>query len=170
MNVSVRDSGIVVVGSGLAGLLTALRLAPRPVTLLTKTPFLAGGSSDLAQGGVAAAVALDDSPADHAEDTLAAGAGLCDEAMVRLLAEDGAREARALIGEGLPFDRDDEGLPLLGREGAHRRPRILHAGGDATGRTLVQALVARVRAAPSITVVEKTFALDLVRDGGRIAG
>ena len=170
MSVSVRETGILVVGSGLAGLLTALRLAPRPVTLLTKTPFLAGGSSDLAQGGVAAAVALDDSPADHAEDTLAAGAGLCDEAMVRLLAEDGAREARALIAEGLPFDLDDEGLPLLGREGAHRRARILHAGGDATGHTLVQALVARVRATPSIRVAEGGFALDLVLDGGRVAG
>ncbi len=166
----VRDAGIVVIGSGLAGLLTALRLAPRPVTLLTKTPFLAGGSSDLAQGGVAAAVALDDSPADHAEDTLEAGAGLCDEAMVRLLAEDGAREAKALIGEGLPFDLDDEGLPLLGREGAHRRPRILHAGGDATGRTLVQALVAKVRAAPSITVIERAFAPDLALEDGRVAG
>ncbi|MEI6559648.1 MAG: L-aspartate oxidase [Rhodospirillaceae bacterium] len=166
----VRDAGIVVVGSGLAGLLTALRLAPRPVTLLTKTPFLAGGSSDLAQGGVAAAVALDDSPADHAEDTLDAGAGLCDEAMVRLLAEDGAREARALIGEGLPFDLDDEGLPLLGREGAHRRPRILHAGGDATGHTLVQTLVRRVLATPSILVVERAFALDLALESGRVAG
>lgn len=170
MSVSLWDAGIVVVGSGLAGLLTALRLAPRPVTLLTKTPMLAGGSSDLAQGGVAAAVALDDSPADHAEDTLKAGAGLCDEAMVRLLVEDGAREARALIDEGLPFDLDDEGLPLLGREGAHRRPRILHAGGDATGRNLVRALVARVRATPSIRIVERAFALDLVLENGHVAG
>ncbi len=166
----VSDAEIVVVGSGLAGLLTALRLAPLPVTLLTKTPFLAGGSSDLAQGGIAAAVAIDDSPADHAEDTLAAGAGLCDEAMVRLLAEDGARETRALIGEGLPFDLDDEGVPLLGREGAHRRHRILHAGGDATGHTLVQTLVARVRACPSIRVIEEAFALDLILADGRVTG
>ena len=161
----------MVVGSGLAGLLVALRLAPRPVTLLTKTPFLAGGSSDLAQGGIAAAVALDDSPADHAADTLAAGAGLCDEAMVRLLAEDGASAARVLIAEGLPFDRDDQGVPLLGQEAAHRRPRILHAGGDATGHTLVQALVARVRETPSIRVMERTCAVDLVLDeAGSVAG
>ena len=156
-----RDAGILVVGSGLAGLLTALRLAPHPVTLLTKTPLLTGGSSDLAQGGVAAALALDDSPADHAADTLAVGAGLCDETMVRLLTECGAREARTLIAEGLPFDLGNGGNPLLGREAAHRRPRILHAGGDATGRTLVAALVDRVRQTPSIRVIERTFAIDL---------
>jgi L-aspartate oxidase len=165
-----EDAGALVVGSGLAGLLAALHLAPRPVTLLTKTPFLAGGSSDLAQGGVAAAVAVDDSPADHAADTLAVGAGLCDEAMVRLLAEEGAIEARALIAQGLPFDLDDDGLPRLGQEAAHRRPRILHAGGDATGHTLVQALVARVRETPSIRVVERSCAVDLVMAGGTVAG
>jgi len=165
-----RDAGVLVVGSGLAGLLTALRLAPRPVTLLTKTPFLAGGSSDLAQGGVAAAVALDDSPEDHAADTLEAGAGLCDEAMVRLLAEDGVREARILLEEGLPFDLDDDGAPLLGREAAHGRHRILHAGGDATGRTLVGALVERVRNTPSITVVEGAFAVELAMAGDHVGG
>ncbi len=165
-----QDHQILVVGSGLAGLLTALRLAPRPVTLLTKTPFLAGGSSDLAQGGIAAAVALDDCPADHAADTLAVGAGLCDEAMVRLLAEEGASAARLLIAEGLPFDLDGQGVPLLGQEAAHRRPRILHAGGDATGHTLVQALVARVRGTPSIRVLERTCAVDLVTAGGKMAG
>ncbi|MEI8394851.1 MAG: L-aspartate oxidase [Rhodospirillaceae bacterium] len=165
-----EGGGVIVVGSGLAGLLAALRLAPRPVTLLTKTPLLAGGSSDLAQGGVAAAVALDDTPADHARDTVMAGAGLCDEAMVRLLAEDGAREMRALIAEGLPFDRDDEGNPLLGREGAHGRSRILHAGGDATGRTLVGSLIGRVRRTPSIRVVQNCYAIDLVMSEGRVAG
>ncbi|MEI6985039.1 MAG: L-aspartate oxidase [Rhodospirillaceae bacterium] len=164
------ESKILVVGSGLAGLLTALRLAPRQVTLLTKTPLLAGGSSNLAQGGVAAAMALDDSPADHAEDTLTAGAGLCDKAMVRLLAEDGAREARALIDEGLPFDLGNNGAPLLGREGAHRRARILHAGGDATGHTLIQALIQRVRTVPSIRVIERAFAVDLTIADGRIVG
>ena len=166
----VRDAEIVVVGSGLAGLLTALRLAPRPVTLLTKTPGLASGSSDLAQGGIAAAVGADDLPADHTEDTLEAGAGLCCEAMVRLLAEEGAREAKALIAEGLPFDLDSTGVPLLGREGAHRRPRILHAGGDATGHTVVQALVEKVRATPSIQVFGRAFALDLALENGRVTG
>ena len=168
--VRTEDAEVLVVGSGLAGLLTALRLAPRPVTLLTKTPFLAGGSSDLAQGGIAAAVALDDSPSDHADDTLAVGAGLCDEAMVRLLAEDGAIAARTLIAQGLPFDLDGDGVPRLGQEAAHRRPRILHAGGDATGHTLVQALVARVRGTPSIRVVERSCAVDLVLAGGEVSG
>ncbi|PWC42325.1 L-aspartate oxidase [Azospirillum sp. TSO22-1] len=167
---TVRDSDVLVIGSGLAGMTVALRLAPYPVTLLTKTDDLPGGSSAHAQGGVAAALAPGDSPGSHAADTVAAGAGLVDAAMAGLLAEEGAARVAELLADGLPFDRDAAGRPLFGREAAHSAARIVHAGGDATGRTLVTALAERVRAAPSITVQTEAFVTDLVVRHGRVCG
>ena len=167
---TVRDAEVLVVGSGLAGLTTALKLAPAPVTLLTKTADLPGGSSLHAQGGVAAALAPGDTPAAHAADTLSAGAGLVDAAMAELLAQEGAERVAELLADGLPFDRDAEGRPLFGREAAHSAARIVHAGGDATGRTLVTALAERVRATPSITVETGAFVTDLIVRQGRVCG
>ncbi|WP_148293637.1 L-aspartate oxidase, partial [Azospirillum sp. B4] len=158
------------IGSGTPGMPAALALAEagRRVRLLTKTDDLPGGSSLWAQGGVAVALGAGDSAADHAADTVAAGAGLTDPAMARLLAESGIVEMSALLDQGLPADRGADGLPVLGREAAHGRHRILHAGGDATGRTLVTFLAARVRATSGITVHTRTAAADLVvREAGR---
>lgn len=166
----VRDAEVIVVGSGLAGMTAALALAPRAVTLLTKTADLPGGSSLYAQGGVAAAIGPGDRPEDHAADTLAAGAGLVDAAMAALLTRDGAAQIRTMLADGLPFDRDADGAPLLGREAAHGTARIVHAGGDATGRTLVLALAERLRAAPSVRVETEAFAVDLVMRGNRVCG
>ncbi|HYH18518.1 MAG TPA: L-aspartate oxidase [Azospirillum sp.] len=167
---TVRDSEVLVVGSGLAGLTVALKLAPRPVTLLTKTEDLPGGSSLHAQGGIAAALGPGDAPAHHAADTVAAGAGLVDAAMAELLAAEGAERVAELLADGLPFDRAPDGAPVLGREAAHGHARIVHAGGDATGRTLVTALAERVRATPSVTVETGAFAVDLVVRHGRVCG
>lgn len=167
---SVRDTDVLVIGSGLAGMTVALTLAPRPVTLLTKTADLPGGSSLHAQGGVAAALAPGDSPGSHAADTIAAGAGLVDAAMAVLLAREGALRVAELLADGLPFDRDAAGLPLFGREAAHSAARIVHAGGDATGRTLVTALAERVRATPTIDVQTDTFVTDLVVRQGKLCG
>ncbi|MFD1626074.1 L-aspartate oxidase [Azospirillum griseum] len=167
---TVRDAEIVVVGSGLAGMTAALALAPRAVTLLTKTDDLPGGSSLYAQGGIAAAIGPGDSPQDHAADTRDAGAGLVDAAMAALLTQDGADRIRALLADGLPFDRDASGAALLGREAAHGAARIVHAGGDATGRTLVLALADRLRATPSVRVEANAFAVDLVMRGNRVCG
>lgn len=170
----VRDAGVVVIGSGLAGLTATLEAAAAPaltpVVLLTKTVELAGGSSAAAQGGIAAAVGPGDDPEAHAADTVAAGAGLVDPAVALLVARDGAAAVRDLLARGLPFDRGPDGAPALGREGAHGAARILHAGGDATGRVLVAALAARVRAMPSVQVTTGAFAYDLVIAKGRIAG
>jgi len=164
----VRDADVIIVGSGLAGMTAALALAPRAVTLLTKTADLPGGSSLHAQGGIAAAVGPGDRPEDHAADTVAAGAGLVDAAMAALLTRDGADEVRRLLAAGLPFDRDPAtGAPLLGREAAHGAARIVHAGGDATGRTLVTALAERLRATPSVRVETDAFAVDLALRGDR---
>lgn len=159
---TVRQSDVVVVGSGSAGMAAALALAPRRVTLLTKTDDLPGGSSLWAQGGIAVALGADDSPAEHSADTLVAGAGLCDPAQVDLLTREGVARINDLLADGLGVDRTGDGQPLLGREAAHNRHRIVHAGGDATGRNLVQHLAARVRTAPHITVAAQRFAWDLL--------
>ncbi|PNQ96992.1 L-aspartate oxidase, partial (plasmid) [Azospirillum argentinense] len=142
---TVRDSEVVVIGSGMAGLTAALHLAPRAVTLLTKTPDLPGGSSNHAQGGIAAAIGPGDGPEAHAADTVAAGAGFVDADRALLLTREGAERVRALLLAGLPFDRAADGAPLLGRAPAHGAPPILHARGDATGATQVAALTWRAR-------------------------
>ncbi len=165
----VTSSDVVVVGGGIAGLMAALSLAPRSVTVLTKTELTNGSASNLAQGGVAAALSEDDSPAEHTADTLAAGAGLCDRLVVDVLTTEGPQRVRRLIELGAHFDRDPGGVLLLGREGAHRRRRILHANGDATGAEMVRALVAAVRKEPAIDVRERVFVQDLVIAAGGAA-
>lgn len=147
--------------------------SPPRVLVLTKTRSSgagAGGASVWAQGGVASAVGDDDDPALHAADTLAAGAGLNDAAIVSLLTGDGPRRVRSLLALGARFDRDPGGRLALGKEAAHSRRRILHAHGDATGAEVVRTLVDAVHREPSIRVVDETFALDLVREAGAVAG
>lgn len=170
LDIEDRDDEIIVVGSGIAGLVTALSLAPLPVRLMTKTPALAGGSSYLAKGGIAAALGEGDSPDQHAADTLAAGAGLSDPERARGLAEYGVRYLRTLIDEGVPFDRAVDGSLALAREAAHGRARVVHAGGDATGQVLISSLVDRIVASPSVHVSCNTFAIDLVVSEGKVAG
>ena len=168
----ITRSEVLVVGSGVAGLTAALGCAPRRVTLLTKKA-LASGSSPWAQGGVAGALGADDTPALHAADTMAAGAGLNDPAVVDLLTAEGPERLRRLLALGARFDRDAAGALHLGREAAHSRRRILHAR-DATGAEIVRTLGEAVRQAPEIRVEEGAFAIDLVVDwkGGaaRVAG
>ncbi|MFP5234245.1 MAG: L-aspartate oxidase [Acidobacteriota bacterium] len=161
---------VVVVGSGIAGLIAALELSRGyHVTLVTKA-LLADSNTRWAQGGIAAAVFADDSAASHIEDTLAAGAGLCDPEAVRVLCSEGPERIRDLIRLGVRFDRTASGELARGLEAAHSMPRVLHAGGDATGLSIETALVHAVRAARNIQVLENTFALDLVVKDGAAAG
>jgi len=155
---------VVVVGSGIAGLTAALhaRAAGR-VVLVTKS-LLDAGSTRWAQGGIAAALAADDSPTAHYDDTLAAGAGLCDQAAVRVLVDEGPARVRELGALGAAFDRDPSGVLELTREGGHLHRRIVHAGGDATGAEVERALIAAVVAAGDIEVIEHALALDLLLD------
>jgi len=170
------EADVLVVGAGAAGLTAALGCAhgrPRRVLVLTKTRLTgagAGGASVWAQGGVASAVGDDDDPALHAADTLAAGAGLNDAAIVSLLTGDGPRRVRSLLALGARFDREPGGRLALGREAAHSRRRILHARGDATGAEVVRTLVEAVRREPAIRVVDETFALDLALEAGAVVG
>ncbi|MFH8369075.1 L-aspartate oxidase [Streptomyces sp. NPDC018031] len=163
---------VVVVGSGVAGLTVALRCAAAgaKVTVVTKAR-LDDGSTRWAQGGIAAALGDGDTPGQHLDDTLVAGAGLCDEAAVRLLVTEGPDAVRRLIATGARFDTDeDSGEILLTREGGHHRRRIAHAGGDATGAEISRALVDAVRRA-GIETVENALVLDLLKDAeGHAAG
>ncbi|PWK67539.1 L-aspartate oxidase [Aminobacter sp. AP02] len=160
----------VIIGGGVAGLMTALELAPEPVVLLSAAPLGSGASSALAQGGLAASVGLDDSPARHVADTLAAGDGLCDEAVVKRIVEAAPEAIEKLERLGVVFDRTPGGRLHLGLEAAHGRRRIVHAAGAATGSELMRALMAAVRVTPSITIVEGFEARRLVVEDGAIAG
>ncbi|WP_460799225.1 L-aspartate oxidase [Microbacterium sp. GXF0217] len=161
---------IAVVGSGIAGLTAALHAhgAGRSVTIYTKGR-LGDGCTPHAQGGVAGVYGAGDSPAAHAEDTLAAGAGLGRPEAVDVLVSEGADRIAELIARGVAFDRADDGTLLLGREAAHSAARIVHAGGDATGAEIARALVAAVRTT-GIDVVEEAFLVDLIPGGGRVRG
>ena len=160
----------IIVGGGLAGLMTALQLAPRPVILLAKVPLSEGAASAWAQGGIAAAMGDDDRPALHAEDTLAAGDGLTDPAVARRIAAAAPGAIALLERLGVAFDRDAGGRLALGLEAAHARRRIVHAAGDGTGAAIMRALIAAVRATPSITVIEGLDARRLLVDDRGIAG
>ena len=161
---------VAVVGAGVAGLMTALRLAPRPVALLSKGPLGDGTSSAWAQGGLAASLGADDSPTLHLEDTLAAGDGLCDAQVVEPFVRAAAAAIEGLAKLGVPFDRTPDGVFCLGLEAAHGRRRIVHAAGDGTGRELMRALVAAVRQTPSIQLLEGFEACHLFVDDNRVHG
>ncbi len=160
----------IVVGGGLAGMLTALELRPLTVALISYRSLGELTSSAWAQGGIAAAVGDDDSPSLHTDDTVRAGAGLVERRVAARLAADAPQAIERIVSLGVRFDRDSKSKYALGREAAHSRRRILRAGGDATGAELVRAVVEAVHAAPSIVPFEGARALDLVLDAGRIAG
>ena len=146
---------VVVIGSGIAGLTAALRLKEElgpeggKVLVVTKDR-LAAGSTRWAQGGIAAALGPEDTPAEHELDTLVAGAGACDPDAVRALVTEGPAAVHELIALGAQFDRDPAGELSLTREGGHHRDRIAHAGGDATGAEIQRALIEAVGRAPEI--------------------
>jgi len=159
----------VVIGAGLAGMMTALELAPLRVALVSSREIGVGGSSAWAQGGIAAAVGDDDSAALHTADTIAAGAGLVERRVAERLAAEGPRAIEQLAKLGVRFERDDDGF-VLGREAAHSRRRILHAGGDATGAELVRALAEATRSAAHVTRFEGAHARELLVADGAVVG
>lgn len=161
---------VVIIGGGLAGIFCALRLAPRPVTVLTAAPLGGGGSSWWAQGGMAAAVGAGDTPEKHLADTIAAGAGTVDARVARLMTREAEARIRDLLAYGVPFDRDAEGNLAVGREAAHSERRIVHVKGDSAGREIMAALVARAKATPSIRILEGWVGETLTREGRSIRG
>ena len=163
---------LLVLGSGVAGLSAAVRAATRPgarVGVLTKAA-LDQTATRWAQGGVAAVLSTGEDSTDlHLADTLAAGAGLCDVDAVRVMVDEGPARVHELIALGAVFDRDHEGALQLAREGGHSSPRVVHAGGAATGVEVERALVAAVHATAT-AVLEGWFARDLLVEAGRCRG
>jgi L-aspartate oxidase len=161
---------VIIVGGGLAGLFCALKLSPRPVTVITAAPIGEGASSAWAQGGIAAAVGEGDSIDAHVADTVKAGAGLVDQNVARLMAREGVARIADLLCYGVPFDRDLEGHFLLSREAAHSARRVVHVAGDRAGAAIMHALIAAVRNTPSIRVLEGLRLSDLLADGRKLTG
>ncbi len=164
------QGGVVIVGAGLAGLFTALKLSPMPVTVVSGAQLGEGASSLWAQAGLAAALAEGDTPEAHAADTVRAGAGIVDAKIALLMAREARERIEDLLRYGVPFDKDLEGHLALGREAAHGARRILHVKGDTAGRAIMAALAAAVRHTPSIALLEGYVACDLELRDGRVAG
>ncbi|MBT9159669.1 MAG: L-aspartate oxidase [Dehalococcoidia bacterium] len=155
----------IIIGSGIAGLYTALLAREVGNVLILTKGSIDECNTKYAQGGIAAPIGRDDSPEIHFEDTIAAGAGLCDPEAVRILVNEASDRIADLIEIGVPFDTQD-GEVALAREAAHSRSRILHAGGDATGKQIEVTLSKAARVAPNITIMEHCLATEIiVRDG-----
>ena len=166
---SSRD--ILIVGGGLAGLFLALKLAPRRCTVIALAPLGQAAASAWAQGGLAAALSPGDNPSLHAADTVAAGAGIVDPVVAKLIAQDGPARVRDLLAMGVPFDRTADGELALSLEAAHSRARVARVSGDLAGKAIMEALTYAVAASSHIEVIDGVKALALLQDaGGRIAG
>ena len=166
------SADVIVIGSGVAGLTTALNLRSYGLSVLLVTKArIDEGSTKWAQGGIAAALGPGDTPDQHKKDTLAAGAGLCDVKAVDVLVSEGPEAVRKLIAQGAVFDKSETGEIALTREGGHLRNRILHAGGDATGAEVSRALLAAVRGDAGIEIIEHALAIDALKSiSGEVCG
>ncbi|MXU63883.1 L-aspartate oxidase [Rhodobacteraceae bacterium KN286] len=161
---------VVIVGAGLAGLYAALHLAPRPVLVLTPDPLGTGASSAWAQGGVAAAMDRSDSPAAHAADTVAAGAGIVDAQVAASVTGEAPDHIAQLTDFGTPFDRDDAGRYVLSREAAHSIARVVRVKGDQAGREIMETLIEEVRDCPSVQVMDGVLVCGLATGDGGVTG
>ena len=163
------DTDFLIVGSGIAGLRAAIALAPVGRVLILTKADPAESNTGYAQGGIAAAIGADDSPALHAADTIRAGDGLCDEAAVRVLVEDGPAYVTELVEWGSRFDYDGDGRLALGREAAHSVRRVLHAG-DATGREIGRVLWERAARLSSVDTIKDALVTELLVEDGCVGG
>ena len=161
---------VVIIGGGLAGLFCALKLAPRPVTILTAASLGRGASSAWAQAGIAAAVSQGDTVDKHVADTLAAGAGIVDEKIARLMVGQAAERITDLLEFGVPFDRDLEGRLAVSREAAHSENRIVRVKGDTAGHAIMEALAKTVRKTPSIRVLEGYVVQEILVNCNNVTG
>jgi L-aspartate oxidase len=161
---------VIIAGAGLSGLYTALLLDSRLSCAVIVKSALDHSNSWLAQGGIAAAVSATDHSDLHLQDTLQASAGLADRDIVKLMVEAGPREIHRVAGMGVDFDTDKDGTWLTTMEGAHTHERILHCGGDATGRKVMETLIHLARQRDNITFFENHFLTDILTHDERVAG
>jgi L-aspartate oxidase len=166
----IETDGALILGAGIAGLFTALKLAPFPALVLAGSRPGHSGSSAWAQGGIAAAMGADDDWRHHAADTITAGAGLCDSGIVNLVAREAPERIADLLQLGVPFDRTSGGALALGREAAHSRARIVHVTGDRAGAEISRVLAQRALETPSIRIMEGFHAIELAMEDGRAIG
>jgi L-aspartate oxidase len=165
------DGAVLIIGAGLAGLFLALKLAPRRCVVLSPAPVGQAASSAWAQGGLAAALAPEDSPESHAADTVNAGAGLVDPVIAMLIATEGPARVRDLLEIGVPFDKNPDGSLALSMEAAHSHARVARVAGDLAGREIMASLIKAVRASDHISLIEGVGARALLQHGdGRIGG
>ena len=169
MPAAASETDFLVIGAGVAGLRAAIELAPAGRVLVLAKREVTDSSTQLAQGGIAAALSDEDEISLHLQDTLNAGDGLCNPEAAKVLVEDAPERIEELIAWGTEFDRDGTKL-TFGREGAHSRNRILHADGDSTGREILRALYAKAKTLPEISVREFEFSTDLEMHDGRVCG
>ncbi|MFH0964525.1 MAG: L-aspartate oxidase [Planctomycetota bacterium] len=160
---------VLVIGSGVAGLRAAIEAASGLNVLVISKDVLTECNTEYAQGGIAVVLDPRDDRAEHIHDTLAAGAGLCAEAVVEHVVGTGPDRVQELISWGARFDCEN-GVLLFGREGGHSRPRIVHAHGDTTGREVERALLARARTLPNVSFAERVFLVDLITSDHRCVG
>lgn len=167
---TIQTDRIVIVGAGLGALYAALRLAPRPVVMISPESLGEGASSAWAQGGVAAAMDAADSAQSHAADTVEAGDGTVDSDVANLVTQEARDHILHLTALGTPFDRRENGDYVMSREAAHSYARVVRVKGDQAGAEIMAALIERVRETPSIQVMEGTMALELEVTNGRVTG
>lgn len=160
----------LIIGAGIAGLYTALHIDENYSCCILTKESVEISNSWLAQGGIAAAISTDDAPSFHFDDTLIAGAGLCDPEAVKVLVEEGPSDIRTLVSMNVPFDLNDEGFLQITREGGHRKRRIVHAGGDATGRETVKSLARLVATRSNVSFMGHSFFADVLTDDGKVTG
>lgn len=161
---------IIVIGAGLAGLFTALKLSPLPVTVISPTSLGEGASSFWAQGGIAAAIGEGDTPEKHVQDTIAVGGGIVDKMIASLVANEASDRIEDLLSYGVPFDKDLAGKLSLSREAAHSERRIVRVKGDMAGKAIMECLITAVRNTPSIDIIEGYRVIDLSAHDNRVSG
>ena len=164
-----RNPDFIVIGAGITGVRAAIELASHGQVLVLTKSRTQNSNTEFAQGGIAVAMGGDDEAGLHFDDTIRAGNGLCDEKTVRTLVEEGPARIQELIDWGTPFDQEG-GKLAFGREAAHTRNRILHAGGDSTGREIHRVLIRKVRSLKSVHLMSESFVLDLLMKAGKCRG
>lgn len=165
----VVDTDVIVIGSGIAGLFTAIKASEKDRVILITKKTMMESNTRYAQGGIAAVISEDDSPAYHRQDTLLAGAGLCSSEAVDILVNEGPEGVKELMMLGTAFDLENGELALT-KEGAHSHRRILHAHGDATGYEIVRALSEQAGAHPNIEVWDNHYVIDLITEEDECLG
>ena len=167
---SLHSTDVIVIGSGISGLMTAICLHPRKVTLISKKKLGEASSSAWAQGGIAAAVGKDDNATIHFEDTIRASAGLSDEKIVKIITEEAAKIIKFLEEKGVNFDKDYTNNFLASQEAAHTRRRVLKVNGDSSGREIIKSLIENISKLENVTVLENITVDEIITEDNKVLG